>query len=152
MRDWLCRHYAESTEAIHERLHSNESQQALFNGIQRFLFEDRVELEKEKSRTRIRTECKDCTYEVVRRSDAWGRLVADCFPASLRLSIHPQPPHSEKIGILLGESRDVWLTPWHAVALKEKSAFRFAKRREAEELGASVVLNDGRPYYMELPK
>src|SRR5258706_4579539 len=152
MRDWLCRHYAESTQAIHERLHSNESQRALFNGIQRFLFEDRVELEKEKSRTRIRTECKDRTYEVVRRSDAWGRLVADCFPASLRLSIHPQPPHSEKIGIPLGESRDVWLTPWHAVAVKEKDAFRFAKRREAEELGASFALNDGRPYYMELSK
>jgi len=46
MRDWLCRHYAESIEAVRERLHSNESQQALFNGIQRFLFEDRVELER----------------------------------------------------------------------------------------------------------
>jgi len=29
----------------------------------------------------------------------------------------------EKIGILLGESRDVWLTPWHALALKEKASF-----------------------------
>jgi pyoverdine/dityrosine biosynthesis protein Dit1/AcrR family transcriptional regulator len=150
MREWLCSHYAESNEAIRERLHSNESQQALFNGIQRFLFEDCVELEKEKSRTRIRTECKDRTYEVVRRSDAWGRLVADCFPAALRLSIHPQPPHSEKIGILLGESRDVWLTPWHAVALKENGKFRLAKRREAEELGASVVLQEGLPSYMEI--
>jgi pyoverdine/dityrosine biosynthesis protein Dit1 len=151
MREWLCRHYSESNETIRERLHSNQSQQALFNGIQRFLFEDQVEIEKGKSRSRIRSECKERTYEVVRRSDAWGRLVADCFPASLRLSIHPQPPHSEKIGILLAESQDVWLTPWHAVALKENGRFRLVKRREAEDLGASVVVKNGLPSYMELP-
>ena len=150
MREWLCRHYADANQAIRERLHSNPEQQALFNGIQRFLFEDRVVLEKDKSRTRVREECKERTYEVVRRSDAWGRLVADCFPAALRLSIHPQPHHSEKIGILLGASRDVWLTPWHAVALKENGAFRLIKRREAEELGAVVVSEDGEAAYMEL--
>jgi pyoverdine/dityrosine biosynthesis protein Dit1 len=152
MREWLCSHYAESNQAIRERLHSNENQQALFNGIQRFLFEDRVQIEKEKSRTRIRTECKEQTYEVVRRSDAWGRLVTDCFPASLRLSIHPQPPHAEKIGILLCESRDVWLTPWHAVAVRENGRFRLVKRREAEELGASVVCKDGQPAFMEISR
>lgn len=151
MREWLCRHYAESPETIRERLHSNESQQALFNGIQRFLFEDQVAVDKGKSRSRIRSECKERTYEVVRRSDAWGRLVADCFPASLRLSIHPQPPHSEKIGILLAESRDVWLTPWHAVALKENGHFRLIKRREADELGATIVSNNGSLSHMELP-
>lgn len=152
MREWLCRHYADSNEAIRQRLHSNENQQALFNGIQRFLFEDRVVLEKDKSRTRVREECKERTYEVVRRSDAWGRLVANCFPAALRLSIHPQPAHSEKIGILLGEAKDVWLTPWHAVALKEGERFRFIKRREAEELGASVVSSDREAAYMEISR
>ncbi len=152
MRESLCQHYAESLGSIRERLHSNENQQALFNGIQRFLFEDRVAIEKDKSRSRIRNECKDRTYELIRRSDAWGRLVADCFPSSLRLSIHPQPSHSEKIGILLGESRDVWLTPWHSVALKEKGRFLLVKRREALDLGASVIEKDGRPYYMELPR
>jgi pyoverdine/dityrosine biosynthesis protein Dit1/AcrR family transcriptional regulator len=152
MRDSLCRHYAEPIETIRERLHSNDSQKSLFNGIQRFLFEDRVVLEKGKSRTRIRSECKELTYEVVRRSDAWGRLLADCFPASLRLSIHPQPWHSEKIGILLGESKDVWLTPWHAVALKEKGKFRFIKRVEAEKSGATVVSKADQPFYMEMPQ
>ena len=152
MRDSLCRHYAEPIAVIRERLHSNDSQRALFNGIQRFLFEDRVVLEKDKSRTRVRSECKEHAYEVVRRSDAWGRLLADCFPASLRLSIHPQPWHSEKIGILLGESKDVWLTPWHAVALKEKGKFHFIKRVEAEALGATVVSKDGQPFYMEIPE
>jgi pyoverdine/dityrosine biosynthesis protein Dit1/AcrR family transcriptional regulator len=151
MRDSLCRHYAEPIEVVRERLQSNDSQKSLFNGIQRFLFEDRVVFEKNKSRTRVRSECKERTYEVVRRSDAWGRLLADCFPASLRLSIHPQPWHSEKIGILLGKSNDVWLTPWHAVALKEKGKFRFIKRVEAEAAGATAVLKDGQPSYMEMP-
>jgi pyoverdine/dityrosine biosynthesis protein Dit1/AcrR family transcriptional regulator len=152
MRESLCAHYAEPIDTIRERLHSNDSQRSLFNGIQRFLFEDCVVLEKNKSRSRIRSECKERTYEVVRRSDAWGRLLADCFPASLRLSIHPQPWHSEKIGILLGESQDVWLTPWHAAALKEKSGFRFVKRVDAETAGAKVVLRDGRPSFLEVPQ
>ena len=113
----------------------------LFNGIQRFLFEDRAVIDAGKSRTQIREECKDRTYEVIRRSDAWGRLVADCFPAALRFSIHPQPPHSEKIGILLGESADVWLTPWHGVALRQGGRFRLIKRKDAEALGARLVDN-----------
>jgi pyoverdine/dityrosine biosynthesis protein Dit1 len=154
MRESLCRHYAESDQSIRERLHSNKNQQALFNGIQRFLFEDRVVLEKgkNKSRTKIREECKERTYAVIQRSDAWGRLVADCFPASLRLSIHPQPAHSEKIGILLGDSPDVWLTPWHGVAVKHREKFQFMKRRDAEEAGAKVVMKDGQPHYLELGK
>ena len=152
MREGLCLHYAESNEAIRKRLHSNDSQKALFNGIQRFLFEDRILMEPGKSRTRVREDCKERTYELVRRSDAWGRLVADCFAASLRLSIHPQPPHSEKIGILLADSQDVWLTPWHSVALQENRCFRLIKRREAEKLGASVVCRNGQPYFMEMPR
>ena len=152
MREALCLHYAESNEAIRKRLHSNNSQKALFNGIQRFLFEDRVVMEPGKSRTRVREECKERTYELVRRSDAWGRLVADCFAASLRLSIHPQPPHSEKIGILLADSKDLWLTPWHSVALQERGAFSLIKRRDAQELGATIVYRNGQPYFMEMPQ
>jgi len=146
----LLLHYADTLEAIKERIHNFDHHRALFNGIQRFLFEDRLVFETDKSRNQIRNECKELAYRVIQRSDSWGRLLSDCFPTALRLSIHPQSPHSEKIGILLGEANDTWLTPWHGVALKQRGNFILTHRHDAEALGARVVERDGRPSYFEL--
>jgi pyoverdine/dityrosine biosynthesis protein Dit1 len=151
MRAELCRHYAEPIEAIVERCQSTPSGQALFNGIHRFMVEDRMGVEVDKSKTQIRKEAKERAYEVIRRSDAWGRLLADCFPTALRLSIHPHPPHGGKIGILLGPAQDVWLTPWHSAAVKQHDgAFVLMHRHVAEEQGAHIIESNGRPYYLEM--
>lgn len=150
MRDKLLVHYADTLEAIKGRIHTFDHHRTLFNGIQRFLFEDRLVMETDKSRNQIRNECKELAYRVIQRSDSWGRLLSDCFPTALRLSIHPQTPHSEKIGILLGEAKDTWLTPWHGVALKQHDKFILTHRHDAEALGARVVERDGRPSYFEL--
>jgi pyoverdine/dityrosine biosynthesis protein Dit1 len=149
MRDKLLFHYSDTLESIKERAHSFDHHRALFNGIQRFLFEDRLVLEPDKSRNQVRNECKDLAYRVIQRSDSWARLLSDCFPTALRLSIHPQSPHSEKIGILMGEARDTWLTPWHGVALKQQDKFILTRRHEAEALGARVIERDGRPSYFQ---
>src|ERR1700752_139201 len=150
MRKQLITHYTETLESIHERIHSYEHHTALFNGIQRFLFEDRLAIEAEKSRNQVRKECKDLAYQVIQRSDGWSRLLNDCFPTALRLSIHPQGPHSEKIGILLGEANDTWLTPWHGVAVKQRDKFILMRRHEAEKLGASIVEREGRPSHYQM--
>lgn len=150
MREQLILHYCDSLAAIEARIHAFAHHRELFNGIQRFLFEDRLAMETGKSRTRVRNDCKELAHGVIQRSDGWGRLLNDCFPMSLRLSIHPQGPHSEKIGMLLGEANDTWLTPWHGVAVEEGGSFRMMRRHEAEELGARVVERDGRPSYLEL--
>lgn len=145
MREQLNRHYAEPRERIEERTRLFEPHRQRFNGIHRFLVEDRAGLEAGRSASQLRKECKRLAYDVILRSDAWGRLLSDCFPAALRLSIHPQGPHSEKVGILLGDAGDAWLTPWHAVALEENGRFRLEKRRDAEALGARLVEEKGRP-------
>jgi pyoverdine/dityrosine biosynthesis protein Dit1 len=151
MRRHLVDHYAEPVEAIEERTRLHESHRRLFNGIQRFLFEDRVGLDAGKSRTRVRNESRDDAYRVIQRSNAWSRLITECFPAALRFSIHPQPAHSDKIGILLADAADAWLTPWHAVAVRSKGKVRLMHREEAERLGARLVERDGRPSHFELP-
>ncbi|MFM9965606.1 MAG: L-tyrosine/L-tryptophan isonitrile synthase family protein [Planctomycetaceae bacterium] len=69
-RQWLTEQYAESRELLEERTRQFEPHRQLFNGIQ-----------------------------VIRRSNAWSRLISNYFPDALRLSIHPQAAHSEKIGI-----------------------------------------------------
>lgn len=150
MRDHLCLHYAEPREEIEARIQQYPVHQTLFNGIHRFLYEDTLGVEIGKSKTQLRKEAKERAYQVVRRSDAWGRLLAECFPTALRLSIHPQGPHRDKIGILLGDADDAWLTPWHSVAVKLPGGFRLMPRQKAEELGAQQVVMHGRPYYYDL--
>ncbi|HZJ45675.1 MAG TPA: isocyanide synthase family protein [Pyrinomonadaceae bacterium] len=150
MRDQLVLHYAEPLKNIQGRIHSYEHHRTLFNGIQRFLFEDRLAIETDKSRNQVRNECKDLAYQVIQRSDGWSRLLNDCFPTALRLSIHPQAPHSEKIGILLGEANDTWLTPWHGVAVNQQGKFILMRRHEAEAAGAEIVERDGRPSHFQI--
>jgi pyoverdine/dityrosine biosynthesis protein Dit1/AcrR family transcriptional regulator len=150
MRDQLVHHYAEPLAAIRQRVNDHEQHRLLFNGIQRFLFEDRVAVDTGKSRTRVRNECKENTYLVMQRSDAWGRLLSDCFPGALRLSIHPQSPHAEKIGIRLGAASDAWITPWHGVAVERAGEFQLMRLSEAQELGARVVNRFGRPSHLQI--
>ncbi len=149
-RAHLLDHYAETVEVVRERTARSLEHRALYNGIHRFITEDRDGLEPGKSKNRVRKEAKERAYGVIRRSNAWSRVVTECFPAALRLSIHPQAPHADKIGILLGgEQDDVWLTPWHAVAVREGERFRLAHREDAEAAGARLVEVDGRPSHYE---
>jgi pyoverdine/dityrosine biosynthesis protein Dit1 len=77
--------------------------------------------------------------------------VAEKFPDAMRLSIHPQPPHSGKFGLQLMRSSDGWLTPWHGVVLDDGVALSLVKRWEAEKLNASIVWRDGRPSHFVAP-
>lgn len=148
MRARLVGEYAESLEEIHGKVKTTDEYRLLFNGIHRFLFEDRLVLFPEKSRNRVREESKTLAYEVIQRSQAWSRLVEERFPTATRLSIHPQIRGSRKIPVQLVPSPDPWATPWHNVALRDQNGYRLAKRSVAESLGARVAIAGGKyPYY-----
>jgi pyoverdine/dityrosine biosynthesis protein Dit1 len=150
MRKQLLADFSESQSEFEQRARRHEHVMTLVNGIERFLLEERILEKPTESKTQLRRKCRQLAYQVVRHSDAWGRLLADCFPFSLRLSIHPQHPHSEKFGILLGESEDVWLTPWHGCALLQNGKWSLLKRNRAEEQGAKLVYEAGVPSYFTL--
>jgi pyoverdine/dityrosine biosynthesis protein Dit1 len=123
----------------------------MFNGIHRFIFEDRLVLEKGKSRNRIREESKEIAYRVIQRSNAWSSLVENLFPSALRLSIHPQLSTSPKIGFRLVDCENAWGTPWHNVALLGRNGFRLVKRKEAEDKGATLAHFGGKYAYFREP-
>jgi len=141
-RAQLVERYAQSVESLRARAEAHERHQRMYNGIHRFLFEDAVVLHPDESRTANRKATKERAWEVIRRSDAWSALVAEAFPDAVRLSIHPQPEVSEKIGIHLMPTEDAWLTPWHGAAVLSDDGARLMKRAEAVELGASIVDDD----------
>lgn len=122
----------------------------LFNGIHRFLTEDFLVLHPNKTRNRVRSECKLLAYEVIQRSNAWSNVISERFPHALRLSIHPQPRDSDKIGIHLVKTDDSWRTPWHSVAVHDGTQFRLMKRSEAESAGAFLVSYKGHPSHFKL--
>jgi pyoverdine/dityrosine biosynthesis protein Dit1 len=150
MRAWLMASYAQTEEEVHARAKASKAHAAQLDGIHRFLFEDEVVRHPSSTRSQARKAARAQAYEVVRRSDAWGRLVAAAFPRAVRLSIHPQPDVSSKIGVWLLGSEDQWLTPWHAVALMGGERARLIHRSDAEALGAVVVEEEGRASYMEV--
>lgn len=145
LREELMQEYGESLETLKARTQQFPHHRSLLDGIHRFMFEDRVVLHPELSRNQARKQARPLAYDVVRRSNAWSRLVAEQFPRAVRLSIHPQPDHSEKIGFLLTRAVDNWITPWHGAILLEDDEFLLLKRVQAEESGAVLVESEGRP-------
>ncbi len=151
LRGILERDYAAPLERVREKVATDAEAARVFNGIHRFLFEDQVDLVPGRSREQVRRVCKDLAYQVIQRSNAWSDLVAERFPHALRLSIHPQLAHSDKIGFQLLPAADNWLTPWHGVVLDDGNRFTLVKRRTAEELNASLVWRNNRPSHYVAP-
>ncbi|MCC2276615.1 isocyanide synthase family protein [Streptomyces sp. ET3-23] len=136
--------YAPSPAALRAQTRTDEETARLYRGITRFLVED-TPAGYAGSRSALQRECRERAYEVIARSRAWGDLIADRFPRSVRLSIHPQPAGSGKFGIRLLDSVDVWATPWHSVVVRGTGpGARLMRRVEAEEVGR-LVWRDGRP-------
>jgi pyoverdine/dityrosine biosynthesis protein Dit1/AcrR family transcriptional regulator len=145
LRRRLLDGYGEPVDALRAR-----GSTALVDGVHRFLAEDELGLHPEMSKTQARNSTRDRAWETVRRSQAWGALVAAAFPDAIRLSIHPQPVGSEKIGVHLMPTDDAWLTPWHGAALLDRDGFRLVKRSDVPDARV-VPRSDGNPDYLVAP-
>jgi pyoverdine/dityrosine biosynthesis protein Dit1 len=145
MREWLVDAYADPAETLRNKLVNDHAGTLLYRAIARFLFEDGLTPDFRDSRTALQKDSKIRALGVIQRSWAWGALLAERFPHALRLSIHPQPATSQKIGIHLMPTHEDWLTPWHGVAVERNGRFTLMKRRAAEHLGARIVTRNRQP-------
>lgn len=141
----LLDEYAESVDELRDAVRSRTGTRRMFNGIHRFITEDHAVLMADLNATQRRNRAKLTAYEVVRRSQAWSRVVEEAFPGAVRLSIHPQDHHDTKIGFHLLRTTDSWLTPWHGVVLDDGLRQVLVKRAQAERLGAHLVWRNSRP-------
>ncbi|MFI6446636.1 L-tyrosine/L-tryptophan isonitrile synthase family protein [Kitasatospora sp. NPDC050543] len=139
--------YAPSLEQLRAEVRSDESTLALYRGITRFLADDTVDFEG--SRSALQRECRRRAYGVIQRSRAWGELIAEHHPRSVRLSIHPQRRGAAKFGIRLLDAKDAWTTPWHSTVLhRADGRWELMRRSEAQRLGRPV-LREARPSHFE---
>jgi pyoverdine/dityrosine biosynthesis protein Dit1 len=146
-REELLIGYGDSIEHIKRQCADDPAMGAMYRGITRFLYEDAVGTERfcTLSNTAVQKMSRSNSYRVIQRSNAWSRLLERTFPNSLRLSIHPQFRVSKKIGIRLVECEDVWLTPWHSVAVCEDGRIVLKKRSEIDETNSVLVFTNGVP-------
>ncbi|MEV4336380.1 L-tyrosine/L-tryptophan isonitrile synthase family protein [Streptomyces sp. NPDC049590] len=153
LRGVLELEYAPPVAELKKSVRTDIGTRTLFNGIHRFMFEDAVGVKGDTvSRTALRNESKELAYRTISRSNAWSRVVAERFPRAIRLSIHPQSPHSGKIGVRLLRTEDAWLTPWHGVVLDDGTKLSLVKKWDAEKIHASVVWRNGRPSHFVDPR
>ncbi|MFC9327106.1 L-tyrosine/L-tryptophan isonitrile synthase family protein [Kitasatospora sp. NPDC057015] len=135
--------HAPTVEELRAEMRRDEGTLALYRGITRFLTEDTVGFTG--SRSALQRDCRRRAYGVIQRSRAWGDLIAEHHPRSVRLSIHPQPRGAAKFGIRLLAAADVWTTPWHSTVLHRPGAgWELMRRVDAERIGR-LVLRGGRP-------
>ncbi len=139
--------YAENLDELRDRMSTSDEFKNLFNGIHRFISDDRRVLFPDLSATKVKEESKPVALRVIQHSNAWTRFLAQAYPNAVRLSIHPHPSHSEKIGIKLTKATNNWITPWHGVIVLQEDGYVLMKRSEAEALGASVVHRNDQPYF-----
>ncbi|HLW41352.1 MAG TPA: L-tyrosine/L-tryptophan isonitrile synthase family protein [Flavobacterium sp.] len=142
--------YAEPLEDLKNRRKMDTEFQNLFNGIHRFITEDRRVLYPNLSGTQIKKGAKLIALKVIQNSNAWTRFLLYNFPNSIRLSIHPYNSHNDKIGVQLTKATDNWITPWHGVIVLEKDGYILMKKSEAEKKGARLIMKNNQPYYYTL--
>ncbi|WP_082527116.1 L-tyrosine/L-tryptophan isonitrile synthase family protein, partial [Kitasatospora sp. MBT63] len=129
--------FAPTLEELRAEVRSDEETAALYRGITRFLVDDTAGFTG--TRSALQRECRRRAYGVIQRSRAWGTLIAEHHPRSVRLSIHPQPVGAGKFGIRLLDHRDVWATPWHTAVLhRADGGWELMHRAEAELIGTLV--------------
>ncbi|MFD0264665.1 L-tyrosine/L-tryptophan isonitrile synthase family protein [Kitasatospora indigofera] len=139
--------YAPTVEQLRAEVRSDEATLALYRGITRFLTEDTAGFTG--TRSALQRECRQRAYGVIQRSRAWGDLIAEHHPRSVRLSIHPQGRGAAKFGIRLLDAEDAWTTPWHSTVLHRLDGSWELLRRSESERAGRLVLRDGRPSHFE---
>lgn len=139
MRDKLTNNYGKNLQKIKVNVKNQESEKTLFNGLHKFVFEDMSFLNNELSKNQLKRQSKEIAYQIIQRSHAWSDIVAEHFPKSIRISIHPQKLDTGKIGIQLVKCNNNWGTPWHNVVLLDEEGYQLIKCKEAKEMGAELT-------------
>ncbi|HBG96881.1 MAG TPA: pyoverdine biosynthesis protein [Chromatiaceae bacterium] len=154
LREELLIEFGETITSLRQRCKEDPNAETMYRGITRFIFEDYLGIEPfcQQSRTNVQKLARQVAYRMIQRSNAWTRLLEARYDFTIRLSIHPQPRVSTKIGIFLVETDDVWCTPWHSVAVKENGRVKLLPRAQAESAGFALMFNNSRPSHYELPQ
>lgn len=151
MRSEILRRYKASSIKIKSRVQDDKGLNDFFCRLHRFYTEERKGQFPQLSNSQNAREGKRVAYEIMQASEAFSNFIAEQMPEAARLSCHPQPHDSAKIGIRLFENGEN-ATPWHNVAVRRiDGSFVLMKREAAEKLGLQLIKDSktGNPSYYQ---
>lgn len=151
-RRQLDTHWAPALDDVRADVKAGGDSTRLLRGMTRFMIADTVDWTGTKSQ--LQKTAKQRAYQLIRFSAAWGGILDTHFPDAVRLSIHPQPRLSPKLGIkLIAPDDEIWTTPWHSVLVYDVSGRpRLTSHAEARAK-YTPVHQDGRlSHFLEQPR
>jgi pyoverdine/dityrosine biosynthesis protein Dit1 len=140
--------YAPHIAELRSQVKIDRNLATLYRGLVRFLAADTDP--SYGTRSAIQRQSRHRAYQVLQRSIAWGNLINEHFPGTVRLSIHPQPRDSIKFGLRLLSSDSMWTTPWHSIPLKTREGEVILVRNDQLPAGARLKKRWGHPDHYEL--
>ena len=144
MRNELMRSFGSSVLATRSRILADPATLELFKQFTRIMEEEALCIQGISFDQRQRI-AEDRALEVLRRSDAYSKLIARIFPEALRISIHSHPKRLDKLGINLVPSSLADRTPWHSVAVVSRNGkVELMDLSSAEYFHLVPIKRDGR--------
>jgi len=145
-RDRIMTTYGGSLDEVLARIKEDEGERIAYVGITYFLHDD-LDINRELSRSQREKRAKKVAKQMMQRKSAFDKLIKEHYGHSIRLSIHPHPGNSEKIGINLIPGFKNSGTPWHNVlVIHNDDSYELIRREKAERLKYDLVYKYGRPY------
>lgn len=155
LRARIMGQYSEPIETIKKRMKSAASSEEISNlcGLTKFRYEEIKAQKPNQTSCKTQKEAKEQGSQTLRTSDAWSRFMEASAPDAIRLSSHPKPRDSQKIGIRLSPHGNNSCAPWQSTAAKTNlipERYDFMKREEAEKLGLQLQYEDEKPSHFEI--
>jgi len=178
-REKLLKLFGKSTAKIQEKIETDDEYKKMYLGFSKFILEDLFFImdddDKNKigtentlniSRMKIKNEVKLYAKQVMRRNDAYSKMIENLFPLYVRLSIHAHNNSGPKFAIrllpmdkvaekLVGDKNMHIPTPWHNVVIQnEEGKYMMMKKYRVKHLKNCELIYDkeGIPSYYKINK
>ncbi len=147
IREKLMTQWGMAEAVLQDKILNDPDTNILYRGMAYFM-EEELAVRPYNSRNQLHKQAKILTREMMRRNEAFGRMVADEFKYMIKLSMHNSTNIKKLAFNLYPLNTIVHGSPWHtALLLRKNGTMETVKRKEAELAGHDLIWKDNRPYY-----
>ena len=173
-RDKLLKLFGNTVNSIEEKIKLDPDYTKMYLGFLQFNIDDiffikdgdkyifSTEEASKLSITQCKKKAKENSKAILRRNDAYSKMIEKLFPFYIRLSIHAHNNSGPKFAIrmlpldkiseeLVSDSTMHIPTPWHNVVVQDLDGKYFLKKKWIiEKMDAELIYKNGQPYFYKL--
>lgn len=146
-REKLMGQFGISSDELQRRILFDADVNYLYRGMTIFMREE-LAIKDFPSGNQLQKAAKKLTRDMMMRNEAYSALVREEFKDHIRLSMHNSVNSGAKYSFQLIDSPKAYHSAWHcAIAVSDNGEVETVHRRDAEQRGDELVIENGRPYY-----